>query len=147
MSERESINPTYDSRETGARYHVSSRVDDRPVMVMEPVDDPFVRHTVHLGWWDLLRGLLRRRLSVTVIVGGDRDIVEDVLELDNNYLGQGDTSRRREFNTGLNRDMFGPLAARVDREIGDGFVETGLIIQAADNEGATPGAGGGDDAS
>ena len=48
--------------------------------------EPFVRHAVTVGWPDLLRGLLRRHLRVTVIVGGDLDVVNDVLELDDNAL-------------------------------------------------------------
>lgn len=43
---RRSIEPTYDSRETGPRYHVSSTVDGRPVAFMEPIQDPFVNHTI-----------------------------------------------------------------------------------------------------
>lgn len=104
MSERHSIQPTYDSRETGPRYHVTSRIDDRPVVTMEPIQDPFVRHTVYLGWRDLLRGLIRRRLSVTVLVGGDRDIVDDVLELDADTLVPS-SSRAREFRSGIGKAM------------------------------------------
>lgn len=73
--------PTYDSRETGPRYHVTSRIGDRTIAFQQPLDDPFVRHTVHLGQCDLLRGL-----TVTVLVDGDAAIVNDVLELDANIL-------------------------------------------------------------
>lgn len=76
--------PTYDSRETGPRFHVSSRVGDKTVAFQEPIADPFVRHTVTLGWPALLRGLLRGELAVTVLVGGDTEVVNDVLNLDAN---------------------------------------------------------------
>lgn len=98
---RKSITPTYDHRKTGDRYTVTSKVNGRPIAWQEPIPDPFVRHTVHVSWKDLLRSLIRRRgLAVEVTVGGDPGIVEDVLELDANYLGPNCT-RRQEFNTEL----------------------------------------------
>lgn len=96
MTKRQSIAPTYDSRQTGPRYHVTTRIGDRTVTFEERISDPFVNTTVTVGWPDLLRGLLRRRLTITVIVGGDRDAVDDVLELDAEWLG-GDSTRRDEF--------------------------------------------------
>lgn len=97
MPDRQSIEATYDSRETGPRYHVTTRIDDRTIAFQRPIDDPFVRTTVHVSLLDLLRGVLRRRLTVEVIVGGHPDTVNDVLELDDNTLIAGST-RRREFN-------------------------------------------------
>lgn len=63
------------------RFHVTTRVGDKTIAFQQPLDDPFVRHTVWLGWRDLLRGLLHRELQVTVIVGGDRAVVDQVLDL------------------------------------------------------------------
>ena len=63
------------------RYHVTTRLGDRTIAFEEPLDDPFVRHTVVLGWRDLLRGLLRGELPVTVLIGGDREIVNAVMNL------------------------------------------------------------------
>ena len=96
MSKRQSITPTYDSRQTGPRYHVTTRVDDRTVTFQRRITDPFVSTTVTVGWRDLLRGLLRRRITVTVVVGGDREVVDDVLELDAEWIG-ADRTRRDEF--------------------------------------------------
>jgi hypothetical protein len=104
MMARQSIQPTYDSRETGPRYHVTTTVDDRPVTWRESITDPFVRHTVTLGWRDLLRGVLRRRLTVIVTVGADNDMVDDVLELDANALIPGST-RGAEFQRGIHQAM------------------------------------------
>lgn len=104
MSDRKSIEPTYDSRVTGPRYYVTSTVDGRPVAWRQKIQDPFVRHTVHVGWRDLLRGLLKRQLTVEVIVGGDKDICDDVLELDANTL-VGGSSRRAEFDSGLHNAL------------------------------------------
>jgi hypothetical protein len=59
------------------------------VSFQSPVPDPFVRTTVHVGVWDALRALLRGRpVEVTVIVGGDAEVVNDVLELDSNTLAE-----------------------------------------------------------
>jgi hypothetical protein len=101
---RQSIQPTYDSRTTGPRYHVTDQIGDRTLTFQRPIDDPFVRHTIHIGWRDLLRGLLRRKLDVTVIVGGDPEIMYDVLELDDNTL-IGGSIRRAEFNAGISRAL------------------------------------------
>lgn len=97
MSARQSIEPTYDWQKTGDRFDVETRVDGRRVS-METTRDPFVNTAVTVGWRDLLRGLVRRSLRVTVVVGGDREIVEDVCELDSDYLGTQRSSRRREWN-------------------------------------------------
>lgn len=99
-TKRQSIQPTYDSRETGDRYRVTTQIGDRTIAFHKPISDPFVHTTVTVGWPDLLRGLLRRHLTVTVIVDGDREIVDDVLELDANTLVAGST-RREEFNRGI----------------------------------------------
>lgn len=101
---RQSIEPTYDSRETGPRYHVTSTVDDRSVAFMVKIQDPFVNHTIHIGWRDLLRGLLRRKLTVCVVVGGDKQIVDDVLELDAETL-VGGSSRRAEYDAGISKAL------------------------------------------
>jgi hypothetical protein len=105
MSEkRNSIRATYDSRETGPRYHVTTRVGGRMIEFEKPMADPFVSHRVTVGWPDLLRGLLRRRLAVEVMIGGDLDVVEDVMELDDNYLGYNCT-RRDTWNSHVNESL------------------------------------------
>ena len=100
---RQSIEPTYDHQATGDRYNVDTRVGDRHVSHV-PCRDPFVHHRVVVGWRDLLRGLLRGRLEVTVVVGGDSSVVEDVLELDADYLGTNCT-RRDQFNAKLHQAL------------------------------------------
>jgi len=99
-----SITPTYDSRETGPAYWVTTTIDGRPVGFQRPVDDPFGRTTVRVGWRDLLRGLMQRGLTVEVTVGGDPERVNDVLELDSNQLVRGRT-RAGEFRQELHRAM------------------------------------------
>ena len=85
---RAKVRPTYDSSQTGPRYHVTTRLGDRTIEFQKPIRDPFVRQTVHVGIRDLLRAVLHGRLAVVVIVGADRQMVDDVLDLD------------AEFNTG-----------------------------------------------
>lgn len=59
----------------------------------------------------------RRSLSVTVTVSGDRDIQEDVLELNDDYLGWNCT-RRDEWNSGLHKAVkrFGKEQEAADAE-------------------------------
>jgi hypothetical protein len=101
---RQSIQPTYDSRETGERYHVTTFLDDRVVSWRTPVPDPFVRQTVHIHWRDLLRGLFKRGLKVEVQVFGDIDVLNDVIELDANTLLPNST-RRAEWDAGMNQRL------------------------------------------
>jgi hypothetical protein len=106
---RNSIRPTYDSRETGPRYHVTGRINGKTVLFQHPIDDPFISQSVTVTWAGLLRSLLRfRSLKVEVLVGGDKDIVNDVLELDGNQLVP-DSTRRDTFNSHIN-EAIGRLA-------------------------------------
>jgi hypothetical protein len=103
---RKSIQPTYDIRKTGPRYYVTTTVDDRVIgKFMQPISDPFVHQTVRISWRDLLRAALRcREIKIDVVVGGDKDIVDDVLELDGDCLVPNST-RRLQFNKALNARM------------------------------------------
>jgi hypothetical protein len=101
---RPSVRATYDSRQTGPRYWVTTEINDRAIAFRERLADPFVRTTVHVHWRDLLRGLLRLRLRVTVTVGADREMANDVLELDENTLIPGRT-RRAAFRQSLNQRL------------------------------------------
>jgi hypothetical protein len=101
---RPSVRATYDSRESGRRYWVTTEIGDRTVTFREPVDDPFVRTRVRVGWVDLVRGLVRGHLTVTVAVGGDRHIVDDVLELDENTLVKGRT-REAAFRQSIHEKL------------------------------------------
>jgi hypothetical protein len=100
MGKRQSIQPTYDSRETGPRYHVTYSVNGRIITWEERVPDPFVCAKVTVGFWDLLRSLWRGALVVKVHVDADADVVNDVMELDANTLTPNST-RRDEFNAGI----------------------------------------------
>lgn len=103
---RQSIQPTYDHRETGDRYRVETWLEWRRVSVV-PTRDPFVTHYVTVGWRDLLRGLMRRKLVVEIIVSGDPDIVEDVCELDADYTGRHDSARRSEWRKEVEAGLLG----------------------------------------
>lgn len=94
---RRSIEPTYDSRETGERYNITVWVNDHAELFQRPIDCPFVRQSVTIGWWYALKSLLTfTPIKVEMCMSGDKEIIEDVLELDANYLGDG--TRRQEFN-------------------------------------------------
>lgn len=110
-----SVRATYDSRETGPRYWVTTTIDDKPVEFRRPLDDPFVRKTVNLEWrpvkwlpWPRLRA------KVEVTVGADPELMNDVLELDENTLIPGRT-RAAAFR----QSMHGKIAA-FGREASDG---------------------------
>lgn len=102
---RESIKPTFDSRKTGPAYNVSTFLNDKPLDFMKPIEDPFVHTTIRIGWIDMVKGLLKRRLEVRVnVYAFDNDRVEDVMELDANYLSVGST-RRQEWNAHINQEI------------------------------------------
>jgi hypothetical protein len=88
---RQSIQPTYDYRETGDRFTVETRINGRRLNEVK-TRDPFVHHRVVIGWRDLLRFIARGR-EVVVIVGGDSEIVDDVIELDADALTLNSTRR------------------------------------------------------
>lgn len=107
-----SVEATYDSRDTGDRFHVTSQVGNRTIAFRQPIPDPFVRTTVHVGLWDALRALLRLRpVEVTVIVGADPEVIDDVLELDYNALVPGRT-RRDDWNAHVHDVL--SMAARAE---------------------------------
>jgi hypothetical protein len=99
---RQSIAPTYDHRETGDRFTVETRINGRRLNEVT-TRDPFVHHRVVIGWRDLFRFVLRGR-EVVVIVGGDPQIVDDVIELDADALTFNST-RRTEFNAQIEEAM------------------------------------------
>lgn len=102
---RQSIQPTYDSRETGPRFSVEYFVNGRSID-KTPISDPFLRGTVTVSWRDLLASLLKRkRLTVEVQVRGDHQIEEDVMELDGDYLGGHDCTRRAAFRAQLETSL------------------------------------------
>lgn len=107
---RSSIAPTFDSRGEPGAYTVETRVAGRRIDVT-PMADPFVCQRVTVGWRDLIRGLLRRRLEVEVLVSADADRIEDVCEMDADYLGARHSSRRKEWDAHLDRRL-GDFAAQ-----------------------------------
>lgn len=93
---RKSIQPTYDSRETGPRYHVTYRLNGRTITFQQRISSPFFKATIKISWLDRLRSLFRKNFSVTLLSDGDEDVVEDVLELDANHPGIDGSTRRQE---------------------------------------------------
>jgi hypothetical protein len=106
IKDRQSIQPTYDHRQTGDRFTVEYSING--VRLGEPtsITDPFVSGRVTIGWHDLLRCLLRFcATTVEITVRGDAEIVEDVLELDANYLGTHSSTRRKAFKARLESSL------------------------------------------
>jgi hypothetical protein len=68
---------------------------------LTPIPDPFIRTTVYpSGWRNALR-VLFRRYEVEVLVGGDRERVEAVMELNPDYLGPAGSKSREAWNRHL----------------------------------------------
>ncbi|HEY9371512.1 hypothetical protein [Streptomyces sp.] len=63
------------------KYFITTSVDDRTVTWRQDIADPFVHHTIIIGWPVLLRGLFRRRLKVVVDLGGDAETIFQVMNL------------------------------------------------------------------
>lgn len=100
---RQSIQPTYDRRETGDRYSVEYRVNGRTVG-NDAIADPFIRGTVRVGWRDLLRGLLQRQMVVEITVNADAELINDVMELDANCLIPNST-RQQQFQANIEHEI------------------------------------------
>lgn len=113
---RQSIKPTYDGSETGPRYFVTYRIDGRTITSRKRIEDPFIRGTLYVSWWDRLKSLLRRDMVVQVLVDGDPDVVEDVLELNADYLGLGHSTRRAEYRASLHAAMENCLSGPDDHD-------------------------------
>jgi hypothetical protein len=91
--------PVFNSRLDGDQYWVTTRIDGKSIGTNK-IADPFVRHTVHISWRDLIRAAFRRRLEVEVLVGSDNhELTETVLALDGNWFTP---KRRALFNKELN---------------------------------------------
>ncbi len=102
---RQSIHPTYDHRKTGDRYRVTTKLNGRPIDFERPITDPFIHTRVTIGFWDALKSLLRfGEVEVRVSVTGDPAIMEDVLELNSDYLGHNNT-RRNNFNADIEKAL------------------------------------------
>lgn len=98
MKKRISIKPTYDSVRDGLQYHISSFVNHK-VVADQDLTDPFVNHKIHISLLDVIKGLFKGGIEVTVNIRGNNPrIEEDVLELDNQTLSLYPSTRREEFN-------------------------------------------------
>lgn len=91
--------PVFNSQRDGDQYWVTTRIDGKSISTNKTAD-PFVRHTVHIGWRDLIRAAVRRRLEVEILVGSDNhELTETVLALDGNWFTP---KRRALFDKELN---------------------------------------------
>jgi hypothetical protein len=109
VKERQSIAPTYDSRETGDAYIVEVREQGKR-LDRHAIPDPFVNTTVHPRGWRVAWAVLRKRYEVSVHVSADHDRVEDIFELNDDYKGQKGSTRRSEWDEQFQRGL-GDFAA------------------------------------
>jgi hypothetical protein len=108
---RRSIEPTYDREKTGDAYSLEIRENGRRLSV-EQMPDPFHTTAIRVRGWRNAWRVFRKRYVVDVIVGADSERVEDVLELDESYLGIPGSTRRADWDRHLNRSL-GDFAARL----------------------------------
>jgi hypothetical protein len=110
LSRPYSIQPTFDSRVVGEPYTVEVRENGRRLSLRQ-MPDPFHNTTVRPRGWRVALGVLLRRYEVSVHVGAPRQLVEDVMELDDNYKGDRGSKRRAEWDAGFQQAL-GDFAAR-----------------------------------
>lgn len=98
---RNSIQPTYDSQTDGDQYSVTTTIGDRTIGFEIPIADPFIYTKVTVNWWDAIKSIIFKGCVVVGVNvrGRNTRIIEDVMELDGNYLGQRPCSRRTEFDS------------------------------------------------
>lgn len=100
-----SVRATYDSAQTGPRYWATVTVNGYPIEFRNPLPDPFARTKVTVSWADTLRALIRgRHVVVEVTIGADRELMNDVLELDDQTLIAGRT-RKAAFDQSIHQKL------------------------------------------
>jgi hypothetical protein len=103
--QRQSIEPTYDSRETGDAYTVETREGDKRIDKIA-IADPFVNTTIHIRGWRNAWAVLRGRYRCSVHVGADDPArIEDIFELNDDYKGQKGSTRRTDWDAQFQRDL------------------------------------------
>jgi hypothetical protein len=86
--------------------HYSVRVSEngRPFSTRS-IHDPFIHTRVYPRGWRVALRVLLGRYEVEVAVNADPETVEQVLELDPDYLGPIGSPRREAWNTQLNASL------------------------------------------
>jgi hypothetical protein len=116
MNKTESIKSTYDSRKDGFQYTVSTSVNGKSINDTRDIADPFVTHQVNVSWLDTLKGLLMGGVTVQVRVNGkNMRIIDEVMELNANWIGAHNRTRRDDFNKELGQ----AISDHVTREMGE----------------------------
>lgn len=114
-AKRQSIQPTYDKRETGERFTLHAYECDQPCE-SSTLGDPFVTHIVHIRGWRNALKVLFRRYTYQITVGGDHSIIEDIFELDNDYKGERGSTRRAEWDAQLEGSLHDFAAVIAEHE-------------------------------
>lgn len=85
-------------------YTVEIRENGHRLSV-ERIVDPFVSASIKPRGWRAALDALLGRLEVEIIVGGDKDRVEAVMELDPDYLGPPGSESRTAWDAQINRAL------------------------------------------
>lgn len=105
VNKRNSIKSTYDSRKDGLGFKVRTAANNKHIRTQE-IADPFINTTIKLSRWDTFKGLLMGGVVVSVMVSGrNSSIEEDVMDLDENNLSLGSSTRRDEFTADIFRQV------------------------------------------
>lgn len=80
-----------------AAYTVEVRENGKRLDI-RPIEDPFVCTRVTAKGWRAAWAVLRGRFEVEVLVSGDRDRIEQVMELDPDYIGPAGSKSRKAWN-------------------------------------------------
>lgn len=86
------------------RYTVTVSENGRSFSRRE-IHDPFIHTRVYPRGWRVALDVLLGRYEIEVAVHADPETVEQVLELDPDYLGWGDSPRRQAWNARLNEAL------------------------------------------
>lgn len=81
-------------------YSVTTRLEPRTIEFRKPLDDPFVRHSVHISLWDLIKAVFRGRLTVTMIIDADNETIFRVMNLDRGVFPKESSHQQRENHGG-----------------------------------------------
>lgn len=114
---RRSVQPTYNRQDTGDRFTLEIRENDQRVSFVR-MPDPFHNTTIRVRGWRAAFAVLRGRCVLTVVVGGDQNIVEDILELDDDYRGAHGSTRRAQWDVSFQQAL-GDFAARAGEATDD----------------------------
>lgn len=102
---RQSVNPVWNSNTGHLAYEITT-YENGAKLSTRKIEDPFVRHKITIPWIQLICHLLRfRKLELIVSVSGLPHVQEAVLELNADYLGAQNSTRRHSWNQSVENSL------------------------------------------